>query len=147
MSHRKNHQSDYCTAAHKRRFRDAREAPRSLRNLRRQAALLDAKGIAHRIRVVRKYECPSCKGWHLTSWQDYSPPTTTVTALKTPRGQDRTWNAVEVRYWVDTYLASDDARGSLIDYMRWARITPGAPAAAATLEILGMWPEATPAAA
>lgn len=66
--------SDFCEQTHKVRFRDSREATRRLQSLQNLARTFEERGEPHRIRVVRKYRCPACKGWHLTSWQDYSAP-------------------------------------------------------------------------
>lgn len=54
----------------KRRYRDGDEAGLALRSLRGRASKADLDGAAHRIRVCRKYECPICFGWHLTSQPD-----------------------------------------------------------------------------
>ena len=76
MKNRKNHrkQSDYCHQSGKKRFRDPREATARLQSLLNQARMLDEQGKDHTIRVVRKYRCNACRGWHLTSWENYGAP-------------------------------------------------------------------------
>ena len=76
MKNRKNHrkQSDYCHQSGKKRFRDPREATARLQSLLNQARLLDEQGKDHTIHVVRKYRCNACRGWHLTSWENYGAP-------------------------------------------------------------------------
>lgn len=66
--------TDYCQVSDKRRFRDAREATASLHHLQNLARALDERGIGHHIRVVRKYRCDACHGWHLTSWESPAGP-------------------------------------------------------------------------
>lgn len=56
-----------CLASGKQRYRDGDDASLALRNLRRAAARADLDGAAHSIRVIRKYACDLCDGWHLTS--------------------------------------------------------------------------------
>ncbi len=53
------------------RFRDARGATVYLRNLRGAAARAEEAGGSHRVSAVRKYQCPECDGWHLTSWETW----------------------------------------------------------------------------
>jgi hypothetical protein len=65
----------YCEATGKRRFRDPREATQSLQHLQNLAHQMDEDGRPHRIRVVRKYRCEACQGWHLTSWKTPFSPT------------------------------------------------------------------------
>ena len=36
--------------------------------------MLDEQGKDHTIHVVRKYRCNACRGWHLTSWENYGAP-------------------------------------------------------------------------
>ena len=58
-----------CQATGKRRFRDHREATAILhrvRNVRRRAKV---EGLDSRRHEERCYECESCHGWHLTSWE------------------------------------------------------------------------------
>ena len=38
-----------------------------MRVLKQKASQADTLGVPHKIRVTRKYKCPECKGWHLTS--------------------------------------------------------------------------------
>ena len=61
-----------CLATGKQRYRDGDDAALALRNLRRAAARADLDGAVHTIRVVRKYACDYCAGWHLTSQPSYS---------------------------------------------------------------------------
>lgn len=56
-----------CPATGKIRYRDAHDAGLALVSLRRRRSRIESSGGEHRIRVQRKYECPSCGGWHLTS--------------------------------------------------------------------------------
>lgn len=56
-----------CAATGKIRYRDGHEAALALRSLLRRASRADVRGGRHDIRVQRKYFCPSCGGWHLTS--------------------------------------------------------------------------------
>lgn len=92
MKNRKNHrkQSDYCHQSGKKRFRDPREATARLQSLLNQARLLDEQGKDHTIHVVRKYRCNACRGWHLTSWENYgapqdeAPPAPAVPASRDP---------------------------------------------------------------
>lgn len=64
-----------CLVTGKQRYRDGDDAALALRNLRRAAARADLDGAAHTIRVVRKYACDYCSGWHLTSQPGYGQPT------------------------------------------------------------------------
>lgn len=57
-----------CEVTGKRRYRDGDDAGLVLRNLKRRGATADIEGAGHTIRVVRKYVCDWCDGWHLTSW-------------------------------------------------------------------------------
>ena len=59
-----------CKISGKIRYRDGHEATLALHNLQTKASRAEAEGAAHRIHVVRKYECPHCKGWHLTSKEE-----------------------------------------------------------------------------
>lgn len=52
------------------RYRDGDQAGLALKGLRARAAWANLRGGEHRIRVLRKYECPMCGGWHLTSQPD-----------------------------------------------------------------------------
>jgi hypothetical protein len=56
-----------CSTSGKIRYRDGHDAMLALERLRRKRAQAEIDGAAHRIRVQRKYWCPSCDGWHLTS--------------------------------------------------------------------------------
>lgn len=56
-----------CPATGKIRYRDGHDAGLALVSLRRRRSRIESSGGEHRIRVQRKYECPSCGGWHLTS--------------------------------------------------------------------------------
>lgn len=56
-----------CKETGKARFRDGDDAALGLRLLKEQASRADVEGGTHKINVVRKYRCPFCKGWHLTS--------------------------------------------------------------------------------
>jgi hypothetical protein len=56
-----------CLVTGKIRYRDGHDADLALRSLRRRRSRIEAVGGSHRIRVCRKYECPACDGWHLTS--------------------------------------------------------------------------------
>ena len=78
MTHHKR--SDFCERTGKKRFRDPRKATHRLQSLQNLAHNLDARGEAHTIRVVRKYWCSACKGWHLTSWVEYGGPANGVAA-------------------------------------------------------------------
>ena len=57
-----------CSRGLKRRFRDHREAVSALQAARnvREAQLRTGDKVIRR-RECRSYECPSCRGWHLTS--------------------------------------------------------------------------------
>lgn len=63
-----------CPATGKIRYRDGREAALELKSLARRRSRADVAGGSHRINVKRKYECPTCAGWHLTSWADVTTP-------------------------------------------------------------------------
>jgi hypothetical protein len=69
-----------CLASGKQRYRDGDDASLALRNLRRAAARADLDGAAHTIRVVRKYACDLCGGWHLTSRPGAAPTPARVRA-------------------------------------------------------------------
>lgn len=60
--------SAHCPATGKIRYRDGDDAGLALKGLSRARSRADLEGASHRIRVVRKYACPACGGWHLTSW-------------------------------------------------------------------------------
>jgi len=49
------------------RYRDGDQAGLALKQLKGKAAFAATRGGRHTIRVVRKYECEWCGGWHLTS--------------------------------------------------------------------------------
>ncbi|MGH8968786.1 MAG: hypothetical protein ACRDV1_02425 [Actinomycetes bacterium] len=57
----------YCLSARKVRYRDGHDAALALTSLRRRRSRAETDGAAHNIRVRRKYWCPACGGWHLTS--------------------------------------------------------------------------------
>lgn len=86
----------HCPVSGKVRYRDAREATDALHRLMNKAALADALGGQHKIRVKRKYRCNTCRGWHLTSHETWT--TSGVAQLDlvadsgdvvpTPRGSD-----------------------------------------------------------
>lgn len=87
---------DHCPMSGKIRYRDAREATDALHTLRNKAALADALGGQHQIRVARKYRCNACRGWHLTSQETLTagaaaqpgPATDSAPAVPAPRGSD-----------------------------------------------------------
>lgn len=56
-----------CLATGKIRYRDGHDAALALRSMVRRRSRAEADGAAHRIQVQRKYACPACGGWHLTS--------------------------------------------------------------------------------
>ena len=56
-----------CLVTGKIRYRDGHDADLALRSLRKRRSRIECAGGEHSIRVCRKYECPSCGGWHLTS--------------------------------------------------------------------------------
>ena len=56
-----------CKATGKIRYRDGDDAALALRLYKRQATQADQNGVSHKIKVVRKYRCTECGGWHLTS--------------------------------------------------------------------------------
>lgn len=59
-----------CKTTGKVRYRDGHDATLALRTLKTIASRAEAEGGHHRIHVVRKYKCPHCKGWHLTSQKE-----------------------------------------------------------------------------
>lgn len=66
-SQRRRKGAAICAMSGKIRYRDGHEAGLALRSLRRRASRAELQGGSHSIRVQRKYFCPSCGGWHLTS--------------------------------------------------------------------------------
>jgi hypothetical protein len=56
-----------CLATGKTRYRDGHQAALALRSQQRRRSAAELVGATHRIGVQRKYACPSCGGWHLTS--------------------------------------------------------------------------------
>lgn len=56
----------------KRRFRDARGATHFMQSMQARAAHAEEHGGQHNYRVVRKYQCPECDGWHLTSKEEWA---------------------------------------------------------------------------
>ena len=59
-----------CFRTGKIRYRDAHDAALALRSLARKRSRANLDGGSHNINVKRKYECPTCGGWHLTGWVD-----------------------------------------------------------------------------
>lgn len=60
-----------CPATGKRRYRDKREAVTALHRAQNAGQLAEDLGLDSNRREVRSYQCPSCQGWHLTSWLEW----------------------------------------------------------------------------
>ena len=88
---------EHCPGSGKVRYRDAREATEALHSLTNQAAVADQLGGQHSIRVKRKYQCHTCRGWHLTSQETWTsngeaqpdlPPAPAAPAVPAARRSD-----------------------------------------------------------
>jgi hypothetical protein len=74
------HRQPVCDATGKRRYRDGHDAGLARRSLALSRARAPLDGARHKIKVVRKYPCDHCGGWHLTSWPTWSATPTAITA-------------------------------------------------------------------
>lgn len=76
----------HCETTGKRRFRDGKDAALELRRLSGMRSQLDLAGEAHSIRVVRRYKCDDCRGWHLTSQPKRTPHVHTLASAPRRHG-------------------------------------------------------------
>lgn len=64
---RRHHQKSHGCPTGKKRFRDHRAAVSFLHHAAKARAASQQEGATTKLRVVRSYECPLCRGFHVTS--------------------------------------------------------------------------------
>lgn len=68
-----------CSRGHKIRYPDHEAAVAALHRAEASRSLSAADGVDCCRRERRAYDCSSCRGWHLTSWDTWSQPEEALT--------------------------------------------------------------------